>query len=81
MRDVASVQVRETAQLVLRAAELRQRGTAGSEALGATSTWLREHHIISALLRANLHLAQYVAQVSRFWMHSPSHVHQRKCEH
>ena len=60
--------MRETAQLVLRAAELQRLGPIGSGALEATSTWLREHDIISGLLRANLHLAQYVAQVttSRF---------------
>lgn len=58
--------MRETAQLVARAAELQHQSSAGAGALEATSTWLREHDIIGGLLRANLHLAQYVAQVTTF---------------
>ena len=51
--------------LVSRAADLRQPGIPGDELgpLDDTLEWLREHDIIGGLLRANVHLAQYVAQV------------------
>lgn len=58
--------MRETSQLVARAADLRKLNNGSGGALMVTTAWLREHDIIGGLLRANLHLAQYVAQVSTF---------------